>query len=246
MTTDFDFAAQLRSALQRVAEREEQDDDTPVSLEALPALDDFSPFGSPLSSVTTSCCTSRSTSPELELGPNSDLDGDTDLDPIPMFKRSAHSPPRKVLRTSQNSVNDHVHNSGAQSPPSQPQPPATGRQRKKERAREKKKERVAAKKEKARIEGTQFQDAFTYKVRCRFSGKYQDVLVISCDIDASYLPHASSSYVGARQTAGNVHITLQTLLGEGFRLIEWDGRCVFFSRYPNPYSWQNQHTCSNY
>lgn len=111
-----------------------------------------------------------------------------------------------------------------------------------ERARVKKKERVAAKKEKARAEGTQFRDALTYKVRRRFSGKYQDVLVISCDIDVSYLPHASSSYVGARQTAGNEHITLETLLGEGFKLIEWDGRQVLFSRHSNTYSWQNQHT----
>lgn len=79
-------------------------------------------------------------------------------------------------------------------------------------------------KAKARIEGTQFRDAFTFKVRSRFSGKYQDVLVISCDIDATNLPRASSSYVGARKTAGHEHVTLETLLGEGFRLIEWDGR----------------------
>lgn len=215
VATDFNFASELRTALQRAAEQGEHDDEAPLSLDQLPALDDFSPFGSPLSSITSSGWTSRSPS----------------RSPSPIPERGLQSPPRKIPRTSPRSTRNCDSNPPSSTTPcAAPLPPAnsTAKARKKRRARARKKAKEAAKKTQARAAGTQFQDAFTYKIRINLSSKYQEVRVISCDIDASNLPHASSSYIGSRKTAGADVITLETLLAQGFKLIEWDGRCVPF------------------
>lgn len=47
--------------------------------------------------------------------------------------------------------------------------------------------------------------------------------MIRCDVDAFYLPKASTSYMGLRKGVGKVLVTLEDLLADGFRLIEWDG-----------------------
>lgn len=204
MATDFDFASALQAALQRVADQEAPSDDAPLSLDELPALDDYSPFNSPLTSITSSCRTSRSSSPARNCG--------------------SQSPPRKIPRTSDDST-------GKASPSAQSfgvslPPHSSAKARKRRRARARKKAKLVEKKAQARAEGTQFRDAFTYKVRLNLSSKYQDMLVISCDINASSLPHASSSYIGVRRSAGEGPVSLEGLIGEGFRYIEWDGRCV--------------------
>lgn len=204
MATNFDFASALHAALQRFADQEAPNDEAPLSLDELPALDDFSPFSSPLTSITSSCWTSRS--------------------PSPVNNRQSQSPPRKIPRKSDDSADDA--SAYAQASEASLPPHSTAKARKRRRARARKKVKLAEKKARARAEGTQFRDAFVYKVRLSLSSKYQEMLVISCDVDASNLPHASSSYVGVRQAAGGEPVSLEGLIEEGFRYIEWNGRCV--------------------
>ncbi len=204
VATEFDFASELHAALDRSRGHEEEEDDLPLTLGSLPALDDFSDLGSPLTSISSSRCTSRSTS-----------------------RSSSPDVPRKIPRTSYDPATKHPTTSAASFTPSDASSsPASSsyKRRKKRRARQKRKERIAAKKAKARAEGAQFRDAFTYKIRSSLSCKYQDIQVISCNVDASNLPHASSAYIGARQGARDGPVSLESLFRQGFRLIEWDGR----------------------
>ncbi|KAJ3527181.1 hypothetical protein NM688_g8163 [Phlebia brevispora] len=216
VATSFDFASELRNALEKevtAQDSAENHDDIEVSLDPLPSLDTFSPFGSPLSSLTCTPTTSPSTS-----RPNSPAPSNLSPESLPVVRAThfiTRSHPANIKR-----VHLDRDTPGADSIIATPTRP---RKRKQERGKKAKKKRIAAKKADARTNGIQFNDAFTYRMRRAASAKFQDALVIACEIDAIDLPHSSSTYIGYRQPADEEPVTLDILKKAGYRLVEWDG-----------------------
>lgn len=63
--------------------------------------------------------------------------------------------------------------------------------------------------------------------RPSLSKKHQAVGAISVDFNANDLPAAKGAFVSLRQRCDTSHEpTLDELVGCGFKVVEWDGRCV--------------------
>ncbi len=213
MATAFNLASALQAAFGRTP-AEPDDGDPPLSLDPLPPLDEFSPLSTPSSSPCSSrsCSPTRASiySPPSRKRPQS-----------PDHSLANGQPPTKRPRVGSDVTR---HPSSSEAAASTTQPVLSNKaQRKKNRAKERWRKKRAEKKAIARAEGTQYRDAFTYKVPKTLSSRYQAAQVIRCDVDAFYLPKASTSYMGLRKGVGKVLVTLEDLLADGFRLIEWDG-----------------------
>lgn len=70
------------------------------------------------------------------------------------------------------------------------------------------------------------QDAITRKIRSSQSRRYQELEVIKNSFNVRKLPVTRVGFIGKRFDVAAQHISLESYLAEGFRVVEWDGKCV--------------------
>lgn len=72
-------------------------------------------------------------------------------------------------------------------------------------------------------------DATTRKIRSSQSRRYQELEVIKNSFNVRKLPVTRVGFIGKRFDITAQHRSLESYVAEGFRVVEWDGKCVIMS-----------------